>query len=361
MVKVRTGGESLDPVPAKEKETESNKVADSVAPSFSSEVIRETNIVPPALSGGPETTSSTVVSLFSNKNFWIAMLVVLLILSFLGVNLVMLLGQIFQPIVNVFWILISQILSLFGYTTGTVLNKTVDVVSGTAKAGIDIAEGTVQSVGNLLIKGSSTDVPPSTQAQIASNILGVSPAPMTMTMAPPTAVPLSTLQTTATIQQVAPSTLDDVLNRANKKQMEEPKPDSSTSTIQSSSMWCFVGEMNGKRSCADVSSSNLCLSGQVYKTQSDCQSEVQEGFDSRGNGPLMMATPPPPPLPLETAPTSAVVQLPSLGPPQYMGPPNFPPPGMTRVELQSVAVPTVGDPLLNVGPPNYLTISSKQR
>jgi len=33
------------------------------------------------------------------------------------------------------WILISQILSLFGYTTGTVLNKTVDVVSGTAKAG----------------------------------------------------------------------------------------------------------------------------------------------------------------------------------------------------------------------------------
>ena len=337
------GGESLDPTnhpeEPKTEETDKPKTEEPPPqPSLFTSAVRETNVA-------PESTS-TVVSLFSNKNFWIAMLIVLLILSFLGVNLVMLLGQLFQPIVNVFWILFSQILSLFGYTTGTVLNKTVDVVSETAKAGIDIAEGTMQSVGNLLIKGSSTDVPSSTQAQIASNILGASPAP------PAAALPAPTLQTTTTIQQVAPSTLDAVLNRSNVMQMSEPKPDASTSNIQTTSTWCFVGEMNGKRTCADVSSSNLCLSGQMYKTQSDCQ--IQEGFT---NGPLMMATPPPPPqkgegLPLQAAPTGAVVQLPSLGPPQYMGPPNFPPPGMKQVDLL-----TVGDPLLGVGPPNYITIA----
>ena len=345
------GGESLErpsSAAVKEEEEETDDVVEP-PPMMSSSFQQET-----------DDTSSTVVSLFSNKNFWIAMLVVLLILSFLGVNLVMLLGQIFQPIVNVFWILISQILSLFGYTTGTVLNKTVDVVSGTAKAGIDIAEGTVQSVGNLLIKGSSQDVPPVTQAQIASNILGPAPAPGPGT-APATAavgVGAQTTTTTTTIQQVAPSTLDQVLNRAHVVQAQEPKPDLSTSNIQTSSTWCFVGEMNGKRTCADVSSSNLCLSGQVYKTQSECQSI--EGFT---NGPLMMSTPPPPPTAaIQSAPTGAiVVQLPSLGPPQYMGPPNFPPPGMTQMQLIPAAVPSVGEPILGVGPPNYITMGSQER
>lgn len=361
--KLKIGGELLEPQPP---------VQEPVAPpapapeesNFSSTVIRETNV-----NNDQDTpsTSSTVVSLFSNKNFWIAMLVVMLILSFLGVNLVLVFGQIFQPIVNVFWILISQILSLFGYTTGTVLNKTVDVVSGTAKAGIDIAEGTVQSVGNLLIKGSSSDVPSSTQAQISANILGgtPSPAPLASSPSPPT-----TTTTTTTIQRVAPSsTLDQVLNSAKNVGLPaEPKPDSSSSAIQASSAWCFVGEMNGQRTCANVSSSNLCLSGQVYKTKSECQSDGGEGFATRGNGPLMMATPLPQPRIQEpfvqAAPTGAVplVQLPELGPPQMMGPPNFAPPGMTQVQMQQQqSVPTVGDPLMNTGPPNFLQISSHQR
>jgi len=360
----RSGGESLEP-----KQEEVKEVVPTTTSSFSSEVIRETDI--PTEPSSTSSSSTSIVSLFSNKNFWIAMLVVLLILSFLGVNLVMLLGQIFQPIVNVFWILITQILSLFGYTTGTVINKTMDVVSGTAKASIEIADGTVQSVGNLLIKGSSSDIPVTTQAQIASNILGTSPSP-----SPAAVATMTPTQTTTMIQQVVPSTLDDVLSRPNARSSVDPLPDASTSAIQSSSSWCFVGEMNGKRTCADVSSSTLCLSGQVYKTQADCQEShgsKQEGFTAPpSNGALMMATPSPttaatpvatapgtilqtvvPPPVVQTAPTGAVVQLPSLGPPQYMGPPNFPPPGMTAVQL---TVPVVGKPQLGVGPPNYISL-----
>jgi hypothetical protein len=375
------GGESLDqapppPPPKPPAEPEEN---------ISSRIVRETNI------DSGSSTSSGVVSLFYNKNFWIALLVVLLILSFLGVNFVMLFGQIVQPIVNVFWILVSQILSLFGYTTGTVINKTADVVSGTAKAGLDIAEGTVQSVGNLLIKGSSKDVDTNTQSKLAANILG-SPAqaPSPVTAQPPT----NSIQQSTTIQQVVPSTLDNVLNQSRQKPTKQPAPDASTSAIQSSTAWCFVGEMNGKRSCADVESSGLCLSGQVYKSRAECEgggarTKSIEGFT--GNGNLMMATPPPPtptttPTPntvdlpgnimqnvtatqmpppptsiplqqqqqqqkVQAAPTGAVLQLPALGPPQYMGPPNFPPPGMTTVQV-------VGNPLLAVGPPNYIDFSS---
>jgi len=376
------------PPPVKESETP-----------FSQEILRETNV-----ERDSSTLTSGVVSLFSNKNFWIAMLVVLLVLSFLGVNFVMLLGQIFQPIVNVFWILVSNILSLFGYTTGTVLNKTVDVVSGTAKAGIDIAEGTVQSVGNLLIQGSSTDVDATTRAQLASNILGAPAAAAAIASSPTANViqpPATQQTTTTTIQQVAPSTLDVVLNRAASPsaRSKEPSPDMSTSAIQSSTTWCLVGEMDGKRTCADVSSSNLCLSGQYYPTKSDCvNGGGRPGKEGFANGGLMMATPPPlppnaahgvptgvfltPPSTTTTpalqqqlqqqqqpsyqvAPTGGViVQFPSLGPPQYMGPPNFPPPGMTQVQpqlqLQQQPNIAIGAPQLGVGAPNYIDFSQKQ-
>jgi len=83
----------------------------------------------------PESSST----LFSNNNIIIIVLVVLLIFSFLGINILTILGNIIQTIIQIIGPLISQILSNFGYTTGTVLNKTVDVVSDTAKAGIDIA------------------------------------------------------------------------------------------------------------------------------------------------------------------------------------------------------------------------------
>ena len=45
-------------------------------------------------------------------------------------------------------------MSLIGYTTGTVLNTSADVVSDTSKLAIDIGEGSIQDIGNLLIKAS---------------------------------------------------------------------------------------------------------------------------------------------------------------------------------------------------------------
>ena len=352
---MRLGGESLDPVPLPAPAPAPPKPE---GPSFTSQVIRETNIAPLS---EPTSTASGVLSLFYSKNFWIAVLVILLIVSFLGVNIVMFLGQLFQPIVNVFWILVSQILSLFGYTTGTVLNKTVDVVSGTAKAGIDIAEGTVQSVGNLLIKGSSSEVGPETQAQISASIMGEgSSIPPPPPPPPSHETPSVNPAPASTVQQVLPSTLDQVLNSSSRKPTKEPSPDVSTSSIQAPT-WCLVGEIDGNRTCAEVSSSNLCLSGQFYNTQTKCEksSKSEEGFATVGNGPLMMATPTPPAAPdsyLQAAPTGALLQLPTLGPPQYMGPPNFPPPGMTVVPPSAI-----GPALLGVGPHNYVDISHSTR
>lgn len=177
----------------------------------------------------PESSST----IFSNNNIIIIVLVVLLIFSFLGINILTVLGNIFQSFVQIFGPMVSQILSIFGYTTGTVLNKTADVVSDTAKAGIDIAEGSIQSVGNILRDASNPNVNENTK-----------------------------------------HSLDNALNTG-KVSSGEPKADTSENPIQrpitsGKQTWCLVGEYQGKRGCIEVNEHDRCLSGQVFPSQKMC-------------------------------------------------------------------------------------------
>jgi len=179
----------------------------------------------------PESSNSMFSN--NNNNIIIIILVVLLIFSFLGINILTLLGNVFQNFVQIFGPMVSQILSIFGYTTGTVINKTADVVSDTAKAGIDIAEGSVQSVGNILRNASNPNVNDKTKYS-----------------------------------------LDNALNTS-QISSEEPTADTSENPIQKpitsgKQSWCLVGEYQGKRGCIGVNQQDRCLSGQVFPSQKMC-------------------------------------------------------------------------------------------
>ena len=180
-------------------------------------------------------------NLFSSKNMLIGILCVLLILSFLGINLLNVLGnllqeitRLFKPLVVELWAIFVKILAVFGYTTGVVLNKSADIVGDTTKTGIDIAEGTVHSVGNILMGGKGEN-----------------------------------------------KSLDNVLKAPSEKgpRPEEPVPDSTENPIQNpisvnKSGWCLVGEYKGRRGCIEVSEQDKCLSGQVYPSQKLCLNPV---------------------------------------------------------------------------------------
>lgn len=177
-------------------------------------------------------------NLFSGKNLVIFILTALLIFSFLGINLLVILGNLLQTIINIFSPLITQILSVFGYTAGTILDKTEDVATTVAKAGIDIAGGTVQSVADLLKKGSIDNVNPQ-----------------------------------------AINELDRSLNSKTSRQpnynYNEPRPDRSEHHIQKpitseKNVWCLVGEYEGKRGCVEVDDATKCLSGQVFPNEQMC-------------------------------------------------------------------------------------------
>jgi hypothetical protein len=175
-----------------------------------------------------------------NKNILIALLVFLLIFSLLGINILhvfgnlfQILGNFFQSIVNIFKPLIVQILSLFGYTAGSVINTTADVVSVTAKTGIDIATGTVHSVGNLLKDGSAGAIDNNSKRQF-----------------------------------------DNALNLSNIKG-SLPDADNANSNIQTSivsgkTQWCLAGDYQGKRGCVEIDKDTQCMSGQIFPSQHQC-------------------------------------------------------------------------------------------
>jgi hypothetical protein len=124
---------------------------------------------------------------------------------------------------------VSKALANLGYASGTLLDRSSDVVADASKTGIDILHGTVDSVGDLLIKASG---------------------------------------------QGAGGALDIHINQPPTIAPNPPEPNSTTNPIQNNtsakSQWCLVGEYNGPRGCISVSEGDKCLSGQVFPSQHQC-------------------------------------------------------------------------------------------
>jgi len=156
-------------------------------------------------------TSSVSETLFSSKNMLITILVVLLVFSLLGINILAIIGNFFTSLVYLLKPLVLQILSIFGYVTGTVIEKSGEIV---------------QKSGDVLLDASIPNL---------NNIKGVNGS------------------------------------FAN----SQPMPDSTTNPIQNpitsaKTGWCLVGEYEGRRGCIAIGDQDKCLSGQVFPNQQMC-------------------------------------------------------------------------------------------
>jgi hypothetical protein len=168
-----------------------------------------------------------------NNRTIIIVLVVLLALSLLGINILTILGDLLKTIADVLSPIVAQLLSIFGYTTGTIISKTADVVGDVAKTGVDIAEGSVQSVGTILRDASRPNVDPKATTSLDA-ALNVSPI---------------------SAGQPAPATSENPVIRP---------------ITSGKAGWCLVGEYEGKRGCISVTESDKCLSGQVFASRDQC-------------------------------------------------------------------------------------------
>ena len=167
--------------------------------------------------------------LFSVQNTIILTLSILLILTFLGINLLDILSNIIKYIANILSPLVSRFLSLIGYTTGTVLNTSADVVSDTSKLAIDIAEGSIQDIGNLLIKASKQ---------------GGNTSQLNKSLSMP-------VQTDVPKQDIAENPIQKPISAVKQN-------------------WCLVGEFDNQRKCVQMNQYEKCMSGKIFESEQSC-------------------------------------------------------------------------------------------
>lgn len=206
------------------------------SPSPSALSVFSTQKEPSVQKEAASTSASTSSSGFFDFNFDFKTILILFLFSFL---LLVLVG------INIFTILgnsVKNFMKALGYSTGTVINTSADTVSDVAKASIDIAEGSVQNIGNLLISSSGEPVPVE-EAEKEK-------------------------------EKEKPKSLEETVQK-NTVKPSEPNPDNSSNPIQNpissdKSSWCLVGEYQNKRGCVPITESDKCLSGQIFPNQAMC-------------------------------------------------------------------------------------------
>ena len=194
---------------------------------------------------GNATNTNSNTTFGINNQAIIVILLVTLGLSFLGINIFIVIGNLVDSIIKVFGPMISQILSIFGYTTGSVLTKTADVAGTVAKTGVDLAEGSIQSIGTILKDASRQNVNPSAIAGLDGAL---------------------NVQSNTTYKEPSPSTSGNP--------MQKPIPANKIN-------WCLVGEYEGKRGCVEVGEQDKCMSGQIFPSQVACMNPASYAADGQ--------------------------------------------------------------------------------
>jgi hypothetical protein len=166
---------------------------------------------------------------FSNKTI-IIILCAIIFLILLNDSI----GNIFRNIAVMAYNLTMKLLALFGFIAGSAINVSANIAGNAARTGVDITEGTLHSVGNILT---------GTQGQ----------------------------------QPQQQPDLDKTLNNSTigQKKSQIPIPDTTENPIQNpisqeKNAWCLVGDYKGRRGCIEVSEHDKCMSGQVYPSQKMC-------------------------------------------------------------------------------------------
>jgi hypothetical protein len=206
----------------------------------------------PAASSLPSlTTTSSDGGWFSNFD-WRVWLFIIFILAFLGINIFVYLAKGTQGLAD----LLAPISQYFGGTAINATKQAVNVSATGAKAGIDVAAGTVTT---------GLDVVQQTTGSIKG-------------------APAAEQETTSSISN---NSLSNALNNATttlnqtgggqQQQTDTPtyQADDSYSSIQASKSagkagWCYIGEDRGFRSCIEVGENDQCMSGDIFPSQEIC-------------------------------------------------------------------------------------------
>jgi|TARA_B110000967_G_C18891919_1_gene567980 hypothetical protein len=185
---------------------------------------------------------------------------IVVILLFLGINVFSYLGDFFQRVKEFFTPLLKSVLGSLGYVVTESTKDVTQLTAEGAKLGIDVAAGTVES-GIDVIQGQLDIVQDDSQSH---QQIPRQPHQMGQQHG-------NNQQMTRPMDKLSAS-LSSAL--ADAEYNTEPLPDDATSSTQrvspGKSGYCYIGEDRGFRSCIEVKGGDMCMSGDIFPSQSIC-------------------------------------------------------------------------------------------
>lgn len=200
-------------------------------PNYSNNQILTQDSIPQSQESIPQSIPQTNI---------IRYLIIIVILGFLGINLFAYLGNIIEYFKNTFGNLFNKIIKITGLTIGETAKTAIDVTTETAKLGIDTTAGTLTTSINTLQK--------TLDGNHIRNYID------------------SNKQTIEKAIDNAEQNIDEII---------EHKPNEyavrkNNNKIEGHSGFCYIGEYKGFRSCASITESDKCLSGDIFPTREIC-------------------------------------------------------------------------------------------
>ena len=99
----------------------------------------------------PVASVSDHFSVFDLRTLIIIFLLFLIFLTYFGINVLKIFGEAMQKGVDLLSPAFTQLLDMIGYSSGSALNTAAELTSDVTKESVDIAEGAIKNVGNILI------------------------------------------------------------------------------------------------------------------------------------------------------------------------------------------------------------------
>lgn len=222
---------------------------------------RSTSSVPSSSS-----SNDSFLGYFENMSLqtWV---IIILILAFLGINIFAYLAKGTEETVSIFSKIFEPLLRFFGYSTLTTTKQAIETSATGTKAGVDIVTGATTGVIDTIQQTSQSEIPVATSGtstSISSNI----PQGQSATSSFPVQHNIQQVNTNDNWQR---DSLSKALESA-KQSSQQVSPDDSRSLIQTTgkSGWCYIGEDQGIRTCSEIGVNDVCMSGNVFPTQSVC-------------------------------------------------------------------------------------------
>lgn len=214
---------------------------------------------------------------YANQRIIIIILLIILIFSLLGSEAFVIINNVINYLITNIGNGIMYISSNLGYSVGTMVDTTSNVASNATISSVQIADGALNSVGDIFRDANASRVSPEFKKDmdtVANNSKDF--------LLLPAAKGVNEKTTTEKAKDDYSGLrrdLDDVINKINNigisSSATTAKVDSTESSIQrpisaQKTSWCLVGEYNQKRGCVSVNQGDKCMSGMLFDTSDQC-------------------------------------------------------------------------------------------